>query len=472
MQLHDDVFFLVGSLHSRLFAIVRIIASDVADLARFKMCFHNLHLSMGSMCSGANMIRVAQRIFRDAAKSEAGVDYDTDWKWSADIKSDSWTFMQISGETKVFQNATGLSSGRGRTWPAGVDRIVEPVKVVWNGVTCGPLSSKSKHHGKNVRNAGDGTSTQETMDAMVSFAGSPNFNGTLEMALVENIKNFVGFRGCLRSCHGDLNQRMLTCKPVGFQGVHNLFDSQESGTPQTRKRVHLAYMKTTNPIDEERYLHYLAKFKFQTVPLEELLDDPDTVSHDYWLSQPCVSRPRPCGDEDKTLKEVCGLKGVQYPPDLEQPLWQLLRLPQDCIFRGCSRLTAREKKVLFVSLNVLNAAAEFPPEAVLSTAVNDSWNLFYWRHNRVPTLDSQSRIMLLFKRVSSPWVFRAMTVNEGYRIQSKPLAEVLSPYQYVQMSRALPMSKMNDLLGQSFDEATMMTHFIASVMSADRRLDA
>ncbi len=80
--------------------------------------------------------------------------------------------------------------------------------------------------------------------------------------------------------------------------------------------------------------------------------------------------------------------------------------------------------------------------------------------------------MLLFKRVSSPWVFRAMTVNEGYRIQSKPLAEVLSPYQYVQMSRALPMSKMNDLLGQSFDEATMMTHFIASVMSADRRLDA
>ena len=57
LQLADDVYYLVGTMHSKLHAICRIIAHDPELLALARQRFEGLDLSHGTMCSGCNGIK-------------------------------------------------------------------------------------------------------------------------------------------------------------------------------------------------------------------------------------------------------------------------------------------------------------------------------------------------------------------------------------------------------------------------------
>ena len=82
------------------------------------------------------------------------------------------------------------------------------------------------------------------------------------------------------------------------------------------------------------------------------------------------------------------------------------------------------------------------PESVLVCPIDESWSRFKVWVDECPTITTRSRIWLLLKHVSVPWVFRPLLATESSKLQSVALHEVLTPYEYSQMSRRLSMYRV------------------------------
>ncbi len=205
--------------------------------------------------------------------------------------------------------------------------------------------------------------------------------------------------------------------------------------------------------------------------IEDYLDTSEIAAVDPWMCEKFKPQDRPCHATDIECKKFCdAIKPGLWPPDLSLPLLRLLQLPSDIAMVGLHRLQVQQKKVLFSSIVAGQALSKFPTDSVLTAPLNDGLSLFYWRLNKLPTVDSNSRLIMIRKSSFQRWEIRFITVNEIFRFMGKPLLEIFSPSQYGEVARQLSMWSMIDLAGASFHEGAMLGHFISSVYASERRL--
>ena len=231
--------------------MLRIIKNDTTFAPLMYSRFHQLRQHHGSMCSGTNWIRKACEVFVSGCWEELSIETEIEFQWAADNKKTCFTFMSISQEKKIFNNAVGLDSGYGTEWgkEGQPSSCVEPIHVLWAGITCNPLSNKNVNRRHAIENAAVNTVTEVTMNAVTDFAGSTLFNKKLRLICSENIKNFLGWSSGVESCYDSLNTKLRACRPHAFEGVHEIFASEDFSLPQTRHRVHMSHGRSDNKID-------------------------------------------------------------------------------------------------------------------------------------------------------------------------------------------------------------------------------
>ena len=333
LQLCDDVFYMVGTLHSRFFAICRMVATDALLTAAFVYYWDGWSPTLGSMCSGVNGVRKAHDIWGSALKSELGITYKPTFLWACDTSTKAYTFMTANGERVVFANATQLASviaqclaGCGAK-TAGVP--VEPVQILYAGVECSGVSSKNMMCKENLEMVAEGTSTAETTKALVSFAHNKDMNQELQLIQVENVKNFMGVSSVPVSVYAKLEHDLSTTAPHALSStVHKLWRTEDMGVPQGRVRSHMSFGRDTNVFDKTVYLEMADRFRFIAPKLIHFLDSFEEAMHDPWLTECYVGGTDPCPGDDTRLKAICDNASPRapYPPDCEQPLWELQRL--------------------------------------------------------------------------------------------------------------------------------------------------
>ena len=162
---------------------------------------------------------------------------------------------------------------------------------------------------------------------------------------------------------------------------------------------------------------------------------------------------------------------MPYPPDLSKPLHELFAVPHNTVFIGFHRATDREKKVLYTNMAVLEDHLDKPMDSLICGPINENVVRFYWRQDTTPTIDSHSRLVILWKRSKAPFVFRYVTVSELYRLMNMPLPEVCSMEAFSELTVTMKMIQMIGLCGQAFHIGVMLVHFYASVVSLRSRLD-
>ncbi len=254
--------------------------------------------------------------------------------------------------------------------------------------------------------------------------------------------------------------------------THDTFNSQDYWSAQTRVRVHMTHNRTGNTIDRRIYESATRKMQLKTPNLGAFLERADVLYHDAWLCKLKEGSDELAPREDMDLEEYCRNRGVPFSTvNWDQDLRTLLKLPVSTILFHPQVYTLRQRKILYASLVADKAASKFPADSVMSAPISNSIGRFYWRHGVCATFDSNTRCVVLVKSSSSEWQLRPVAVSECWRLMSKPIEEVLNSKQLSAVKRKLGHHKMISSGGQSFDEATMVCHWIASTTATQARLD-
>ena len=426
------------------------------------------------------MIRQSVMVFAIALKAILDITFQPTWAWSCDNSETCYQFMQINEEDAIFEGVEDLHTGQAKQWNTAEPVPVKACEILFAGVTCGPISCKSIHSKRNLKRRGKGTSTHNTMQGLVDFCKAPAYNGAIKLVMVENIKNFLGVETQKEagSCYDDLRAEFKAMQPCSFNSMHHLYSCEHYATPQTRKRVHISITNDSNALREETYHYARVHLEFRPRPLTDYLDDAERTTDELWMAQPHKDLNRGCEREHRDIRLWLADKGVKnvedvYPPDLNRPWHELFGLPDDTTFVGMHRMTSREKLVLATNMGIArqHELEEYRVGCVLCGPINEGIQRFYWRLNVSPTIDSGTRMLILWKRHDAPWVFRFMSVTELFRLQDMQLLELCEPPVYAELGERLNMANMIELCGQAFNIAVMLVHFYSTVVAMERRLD-
>ena len=393
------------------------------------------------MCAGANVIRNSLNILSGNMATILNIRFNPVWVWSAYNSVDCFAFMEGAGGTCIYDDATDLHTGTGRLWCAGntqrrpSDRSrppspVEAIDLLFADMRCGPLSTKNKVVAKNLSAGAGDTDTKKTMNALIRFASNPQYNSSLRLIQVENIKQFATDYAMGESdasvatrCLKELNLELSRCRKP-YAGAHKMHLAAECEEPQSRKRMHMSYWKDPIRFEQTMFDNVVRDLRLETRRLEEYMDDPDVVQCGF-LGSDKVGRNVPCTSADRELMKYClDRKPMSWPPDLDQSVQNILGLPESTIVVRPNSFTERELKLLYSVMNVGKMTKRLPVDCWNMAAFNDSLELFRFRPKICPTITSTSRLLGLYKASIGTWVLRQLSTDEQWRLQSAPLTEV------------------------------------------------
>ena len=189
----------------------------------------------------------------------------------------------------------------------------------------------------------------------------------------------------------------------------------------------------------------------------------ESVDSDAIVCTPLKARKRSCVDNDRDCEQICLECNAEWPIDLSKPLHELFSFPLTARIIGGHRLTPREVKVFYVLFTVKKLHLKHPPHAQLVVPVNDSVTRCFFRHSRCPTIDPSSRLWLLDRTTYPHLLLRPLLVREIWRLQNKPLEELLPAREYGALYETYKEKDLRNLCGQAYHQASQFAfHWVCS----------
>lgn len=193
---------------------------------------------------------------------------------------------------------------------------------------------------------------------------------------------------------------------------------------------------------------------------------------DPWLNEPFTPNNYGCAGEDgrcnRFLEEQNELH--LWPPNLDQPVEDLLRLPKSIIEDGIHRLLERELKVQFCHIVGDGCLAKLAAGSIAVGPLNDNCKRFYFRVDKLHTVDCGSRLFMIRKSLASEWEMRYINIHELFRVMRKPIHEICTRTTYARLQEKEKMLGVIELICRSFHKGAFLVHFIRCVQASHHRI--